>query len=350
MFSMSGDCITFVGDVYAPMALRSQLSLTPPWVCNLEGPVTEARVGTTGKINLKMETLNLEKSLGSLPAAVSLANNHALDYGDDGLQDTLGVLRSKGVHVFGLGGAQERDTGIARIMCAGLDVALLGYVCPSTHPTSGTRYKPLLLDDELVLADIQQARQGGADRVVLCLHWGQEEVPLPTPQDRQRARAYVDAGADLIVGHHSHCIQKWELIGDCPVFYGLGNFVMPDIRVPAEFDEDGIPRRWYEKKQHAWNRKSLLVEWFPASRRWSIRTAVFRDGSLRAGGTPPPRLQLGTPIGDAYTRRYGASVRRSRLKLASANFLARPRVPTGKRLAYVANAVFGRNAQAEDEP
>lgn len=347
---MSGDFITFVGDLYAPDAFRSRLPLTPPWVCNLEGPVTKARAGTTGKINLKMEAFDVEESLGSLPSAVSLANNHMLDYGDTGLLDTLHLLESARVETFGF-----RHTGVvpgtcARLRCAGLDVVLLGYVCPSTHPARGTEYSPPLMDDELIKSDIRKAKREGAARVVLCLHWGQEEVPLPTPQDRLRAREYAEAGADLIIGHHSHCIQKWEVIGDCPVFYGLGNFIMPDVlRAPTEFAKDGSPLRWCERRKYSWNQSSLLVEWFPASRRWRTRTAAFHKGLLRAGGAAPLRWKLRRPLGDAYTRVYEASSRASNLKVACMNFLARPRIPTREHLAFAVNTVFGRNARSEGE-
>lgn len=345
---MSDDCITFVGDVYAPEAFRTRLSLTSPWVCNLEAPATKARPGTSGKINLKTEELHLGESLGLLPAAVSLANNHILDYGDTGLLDTLHLLESAGVQAFGFRLARGAPATHALIRCGGLDVVLLGYVCPSTHPACGEEYSPLLLDDDLIKSDIRQAKREGAARVVLCLHWGQEEVSLPTPQDRLRAQKYVEAGADLIIGHHSHCIQGWEVIGDCPVFYGLGNSIMPDfLRVPTEFHKDGSPSRWFEKKLHSWNQASLLVEWSPASGRWRARTAVFRGGVLRAGGPVPGRWRLRIPVGDAYARLYEASVRSSSLKGACADFLARPRIPTRKHLAFAVKTVLGRNARSE---
>ncbi len=347
MSFMNNESITFAGDLYAPGAFRSQLPLMPPWVCNLEGPVTKVRVGTTGKINLAMETLHLKEGLGSLPAAVSLANNHILDYGDAGLRDTLRLLETAGVQTFGFRDARGGPATRAHIRCAGMEVVLLGYVCPSTHPAIGAEYSPLLMDDGIIARDIRQARREGADRVVLCLHWGQEEIPLPTPQDRLRAQVYAEAGADLIIGHHSHCIQSWETIDKTPVFYGLGNFIMPDIRVPTEFDEDGSPLRWCEKRQHSWNQTSLLVEWFPASRRCRVRTAVFRCGLLRAGGAVPRRRKLPASLGDAYTRMYEASVRSSSLRTACAGFLARPRIPSRKHLTIAVNTVLGRNARSE---
>lgn len=345
---MNNDCITFVGDVYAPGPFRSQLSLTPPWVCNLEGSVTTVRVGTTGKINLKAEGFCLEESIGSLPAAVSLANNHIIDYGDEGLEDTLRLLEVAGVQAFGVRLGRDDPATRACVSCGGLNVFLIGYTCPSTHPAVGVRNSPAILDDDQVEKDILQARRDGADRVAICLHWGEEEVPFPTPRDRLRARMYVKAGADFIIGHHSHCIQSWEVIEGIPVFYGLGNFIMPDLlRAPNEFDKDGFPSRWYEKKQHSWNQTSLLIEWSPASRRWRTRTAVFHGGLLRAGGAVPRRWELRTPLGDAYTRMYEVSVRTTSLKVACMNFLARPRIPTRRHLAFAVNSVLGRSARSE---
>jgi hypothetical protein len=349
MMAVNGS-ITFAGDLYAPAAFHSQLPLVSPWVCNLEGPITNAHAGTTGKINLRVEHLNLEESIGSLPAAVSLANNHVLDYGDAGMRDTLRLLESSGIQAFGLRTAAGSGGAPAHIRCSGLDVAILGYVCPSTHPATGAEYSPLLMDDRLITDDIRQARREGADRVVLFLHWGQEEVPLPTSRDRLRAQEYAEAGADLIIGHHSHCIQRWELVGDCPVFYGLGNFFFPDpIRVPTEFDRSGSPSHWFERKLHSWNQTSLLVEWFPASLRWRLRTAVFHNDMLTSGGIDPRRWRLTTSLGTTYSRAYEKSARASSLKVACADFFARPRIPTRERLALAANMILGRNAESEGE-
>jgi len=344
------DCITFAGDLHAPEVFRSELPLSPPWVCNLEGPVTKAQAGTSGKINLKIEEFVLEESLGSLPAAVSLANNHIMDYGEAGLKDTLGVLQKRGIQVFGLGRTGARSERPARIKCAGLDVALLGYVCRSTNPAVGAENSPSLMDDGLIEHDIQQAKLDGAARVVLCLHWGQEEVPLPTPQDRLKSIAYVRAGADLIVGHHSHCIQSWEVIDKTPVFYGLGNLVMPDrLRIPDSFDDAGHPQHWCEMRQHKWNRESLLVDWHPASREWHVRTAVFRRGLLKGHGVASKRRELRVPIGDEYARRHENSVRSSRWRAACADLLTRPRVPTRRGLIFALRTAPGRTDHQEGE-
>jgi hypothetical protein len=122
---------------------------------------------------------------------------------------------------------------------------------------------------------------------------------------------------------------------------------MPELRVPTEFDTGGVPLHWYEKKQNSWNRRSLLVEWSPANRRWRTRTAVFHDGVLRAGSALPRRRELRMPLGDAYTRMFDASVRSSDLKVACMDFLARPRFPTRRHLTFAARAILGRNAHPE---
>ena len=204
----------------------------------------------------------------------------------------------------------------------------MGYVCSSTHPACGTEYAPLLMDDELIKNDIRQTKREGADRVVLCLHWGQEEVSLPTPQDRLRAREYAEAGADLIIGHHSHCIQAWEVVGECPVFYGLGNLIMPALRVPTEFDETGSPQSWHVRKQYFWNRKSMMVVWNPTNGQWTTRFTDYRRCVLTglADGSAD-RLQITQPCDDEYVKHYRQTVRRSLLRTALANYVSRPRLP-----------------------
>ena len=119
-FLLNRDAVTFVGDLYAPTAFHSQLPLGSPWVCILEGPITTAHAGTTGKINLKAEGLNLAESIGSLPAALSLANNHVLDYGDAGMRDTLRLLESSGIRAFGFRSAAGSGRALAHVRCSGI--------------------------------------------------------------------------------------------------------------------------------------------------------------------------------------------------------------------------------------
>jgi poly-gamma-glutamate synthesis protein (capsule biosynthesis protein) len=72
--------------------------------------------------------------------------------------------------------------------------------------------------------DIQEAKKK-ADYVIVIAHGGREHYQLPTPQQRERFRFFVDSGADIVVGHHSHCYSGFEKYNGKPIFYSLGNFI-----------------------------------------------------------------------------------------------------------------------------
>ena len=300
--SLCGDeTLHFFGDVFAPAPFRCLEQLPAHWVCNLEAPVTNVETGTRGKINLKTGS-HFATSFPRLPSAVSLATNHAFDYGDAGFEDTRKLLERLNIKYFGVSGQSIGSTSIIEL--AGLRVALLGYVCPSTHPSMGSDYGPSLLDLDKIAADIREARVQGSERVVVYLHWGDEEIPLPSPENRERAREILDSGADIIIGNHAHCIQGWEVIGGKPIFYGLGNLVTPDLHAPSEFDTLGRATKWYIKRQFAWNQKSMSIGWDPRNGKWAARFWRFRRGILSPVKGHVEAGMVAEPNDASYANRY----------------------------------------------
>jgi poly-gamma-glutamate synthesis protein (capsule biosynthesis protein) len=172
---------------------------------------------------------------------VSLANNHAQDYGPEALLQGIGLLREAGVATVG-GGANEAEAYAPHITDVnGLRVAFLGYVhVPieavtnfDTQSWTATADAPGLAwaDPERIKADVAAVRPS-ADLVVVILHSGYEYIEEPSEPQVAAARAAVDAGADLVVGHHAHILQGIHRYGDGVIVYGLGNFL---------FDIDGPP-------------------------------------------------------------------------------------------------------------
>jgi len=157
---------------------------------------------------------------------LSLANNHIKDYGADGISDTRRILREHGIAFGGAGVdlAQARrtrlleaaDARVAIIPCLGIVRAYW-----ATAGESGAT--PCL--DRYIVPDIKAARRSGADVVIVFPHWGVEYTRQPQPSMRRHAERWVKAGADLIVGAHSHVAGAIEDIGGSPVFYSLGNLV-----------------------------------------------------------------------------------------------------------------------------
>lgn len=157
--------------------------------------------------------------------AVSLANNHALDFGPAGLIDTREALDALGVAHFGAGGDATEAARPLVLEASGFRLALLGFSAVRSSVFAGeSRSGVAEAGYEAVIAAVQAAT-AEADFVVVVFHFGTEYDPDPTEEQRLLARAAADAGATLVVGHHAHTLQPWERRGDALILYGLGNFV-----------------------------------------------------------------------------------------------------------------------------
>ncbi len=171
---------------------------------------------------------------------VALATNHIMDWGAEGLSDTLAQFRERGVETVGAGMTLDEAARAVVIERAGLRVGFAAFT-PEQRWTAGPDSPGAApLRFELV----KKALDGMADADVriISLHWGLEMSSYPTPEDRQLARRIAGTGADLILGHHPHVIQGVERFGRTHVVYSMGNFIF-DInagRVEHGFDPDDL--------------------------------------------------------------------------------------------------------------
>lgn len=166
---------------------------------------------------------------------VSLANNHFYDLSHQGLVNTITLLDKNGIKHCGAGlNLQEASKPVVLIK-DGLSLAIIGccikgcppwFVTPATKSTSGI-YQPNI--SELCLY-IQQLKCK-YDKVVIMPHWCKEYNYLPIPQCIDYAKQIVSAGADAIMGSHTHSIHPFVSIEGVPVAFSMGNFVFPDIQV-----------------------------------------------------------------------------------------------------------------------
>lgn len=168
---------------------------------------------------------------------VSLANNHAYDFGETGLTETLSTLGRAGIASFGAGRDLPEARKPAILERGGLWFGFLGYVFMGDHSieppeiyagagkagVAGT-HKDLDTLAGWVRTDIEALR-GRVDAVVVSFHWGRESRNLTQPYQRHLARVAAGAGADVIVGHHPHTLQGYERLDGSLVAYSLGNLV-----------------------------------------------------------------------------------------------------------------------------
>ena len=217
--------LAFGGDVMLGRGVAQSLdedwqaafSAVRPWLdeadltfANLESPLTTAQHVSSG-----YDLRATPAAVAALHVAgfdvVSLANNHALDAGEAGLAETIATLDAAGI----VGLVNQRE---ARLVSRA-----------TPHPS--IRYHLLAFDDSTVPLDMEIAARSvaaaatGADLVIVSVHWGGEYQAAPSPRQQAIAQALARAGADLVIGHGPHVLQRVEWMGKTLVAYSLGNLL-----------------------------------------------------------------------------------------------------------------------------
>jgi poly-gamma-glutamate capsule biosynthesis protein CapA/YwtB (metallophosphatase superfamily) len=195
-------------------------------VANLEGPLTaRGRPEVEKRFTFRVPPASAAVMRRAGIDAVALGNNHVLDQGRVGLEDTLAALREAGIAASGAGMTEREARTPARVVRRGVRIALLSYsnTFPEEFwakgPSPGTAYGAM----DAVEADVRAARRD-ADMVIVSFHWGAELAPDPKEYQTKLGRLAVDAGADLVLGTHPHTLQGIEWYRGALVFYSLGNF------------------------------------------------------------------------------------------------------------------------------
>jgi poly-gamma-glutamate synthesis protein (capsule biosynthesis protein) len=208
-------------------AVREYLSGADLALANLENPVLQDAEwnpsGTTFHGDLRL--LPIVEGFGI--DGVTLANNHILDAGAEGLQETMGHLDGAGISYAGAGMnlSSAREPMIFDL--GGLTVGVLSHQNVPYYEWSWAQENapgtaPLIED---VLREDIRALRDEVDFTIVMPHWGEEYTATPEPGQEELARAAVEAGADLVVGNHAHWPKGMEVRQEKPVFYGTGNFL-----------------------------------------------------------------------------------------------------------------------------
>ncbi len=159
---------------------------------------------------------------------VSLANNHIYDYGKTAFLDTLETLEGAEIGFFGAGRTLDEAKAPFYVEVEGVTVAFVGASRAEKNRMTpqATQTEPGILlsyDTALVLESIREAREK-ADLVLVFVHWGTEYSTVLEEVQVNDGRAFIDAGADAVIGAHPHCLQGMEYYNGRPVFYSLGNY------------------------------------------------------------------------------------------------------------------------------
>ncbi len=171
-----------------------------PKAHNLHGPAEFVNILTEGSVE-----------------AVTLANNHTYDYGEEGYADTKAILEAAGVPYV------EGKSTLLHTTPSGLT---LGIYAEEYNNMDMDRLKEA----------VARLREAGAEVVIYALHWGQEYDYYPQPHQVDWAHEAMDAGVDILYGSHPHVLQLYESYNGRPIFYSLGNFSFGGNMYPGDLD------------------------------------------------------------------------------------------------------------------
>ena len=188
---------------------------------NFEGTLTNGKSRTKNSFSFAAPPEYVQVLTSGSVEAVSLENNHVMDHGDQGYEDTRSTLDSVGIlHSGHLGSAIfTTETGV--------DIGMLSY------QTFNGNYANIY---ESIDSDIQMLRDAGCELVIVSYHWGDEKDYVPNERQVPLGRTTIDAGADLVIGHHSHRMNPIEEYNGKYICYSLGNFSFAGNTRPDDMD------------------------------------------------------------------------------------------------------------------
>lgn len=194
-------------------------------ITNLECPLTETNnpIEKAGPcIKAKPNAIQALQFAGFNLA--TLANNHIMDYGSEGLRSTLKVCQDAKIDTVGANRnlSEARKPFITTIN--GNKIGVLNFAENEFCTTTGDEYGANPLNPVSNFYDISEAKKQ-VDFLLVIVHGGREHYQLPSPRVRENFRFFIDSGADAVVSHHTHCFSGHENWNGKPIFYGLGNFI-----------------------------------------------------------------------------------------------------------------------------
>lgn len=202
-------------------------------IANLECPVTAIRERVYKRFIFRGEPEWLPALYRHGITHLNLANNHSIDQGRNGLLDTQEQIRKAGMVPLGAGRNMEEA---ARPVLISARPRPVWVVTSLRLPLENFPYlpqKPSVSQESADSLVMRVVRLRRADRhcvILVLLHWGWEHHLRALPGQREEAHRLIDAGADAIVGHHSHTLQTTETYRGKPVYYGIGNFIFDQHR------------------------------------------------------------------------------------------------------------------------
>lgn len=209
--------------------IRQEIDKADIFMVNQEFPFTNRGTAAEDKqftFRLPPERVSILQEMKA--DIVTLANNHILDFGQEGLLDSCQTLDEAGILYVGGGENLDRARALKTIQIGDKTIGFLGtsrvymdasWAAGPSHPGVFSTYDPAQ-----AIESIQEAKNK-CDFLVVYVHWGVERETEPKEYQKTMGHQYIDAGADLVVGSHPHVLQNLEYYNGKPIVYSLGNFV-----------------------------------------------------------------------------------------------------------------------------
>lgn len=268
--SEAGVSIIFVGDVMTSRTVAQKmkkngydypfsgvieyLKSADMVFANLETPITPGPSVSSGDVVFRSDPEVANALARANIKIVSLANNHSMNFGVQGIADTFRYLMSAGVDFVGAGNNEAETYAPKYVDIDGINFAFLAFTDTDVLPP-GAAIEVIQPGVAIMgLAKAKKAIQiakGVADVIVVSMHSGTEYTATPNQRQTNFARGVVDAGADLVIGHHPHWTQPVERYKGKYIFYSLGNFVFDQMwsrktregeAVKIYFSKDGVEK------------------------------------------------------------------------------------------------------------
>lgn len=194
-------------------------------ITNLECPLIDkgTPIAKTGP-NLKASTKSIKAVKYAGFDMVTLANNHARDYGAEGLNSTITLCKDNGITYIGAGNNLNEAKVIRYFEIKGIRIAFINCCENEWSTTDGDVPGCNPLDEVGLFYQIKEAK-ANSNYTIIIIHGGHETYELPSPRMKKLYRWFIDMGVDAVIGHHTHCFSGYEIYQGKPIVYSLGNFV-----------------------------------------------------------------------------------------------------------------------------
>lgn len=207
------------GSSYFLQNVKTIFSADDLTIANFEGTLTESDAREDKTFAFKAPASFAKILTDGNVEAVTTANNHSHDYGEQGFTDTLNALDTEGITHFGYD-----ETAVMDIK--GVKVGLVGIYELKDHMERAQQVKD----------NIAKVKEEGAQLIIVIFHWGNEKEEVPDSNQIALGRLAIDEGADLVCGHHPHVLQGIETYKGKNIVYSLGNFCFGGNSAPSDMD------------------------------------------------------------------------------------------------------------------